>query len=130
MYYSINSLPFEIYILVLLFLIVGGIYGIFDMRKKRPGHPMIWVLPFGILEGVSLLVYRCSLEFTTNALFQKISHIFALTSVSLLLITFVVTFFIAHKRNYTNKEKLKELRPLMICCAIIVVICFAYLIFG
>ena len=128
MYYIINSLPFEMYIFILLFLIVGSVYAIFDMRKNRPGHPMIWLFPFGILEGISLLVYRCALEFTKNVVFQKVAHFFADANACLCFIAFVVTFIIAHKRNYTNKKKVKELLPLMIGCVIIVIICFISLV--
>ena len=128
MYHIINSLPFQIYILILLAAIVGGVYGIFDMHKNRSGHPMIWSIPFGILECILLILYRCSFELTTNVFFQKLTEILAIMGVILFFTSLIVTFIIANKNNYINKKRLKELLPLMICCVIIILICFLSLV--
>lgn len=125
----INSLSFETYIFIVILLFLGSIFGIYDMRKKKPGHPMTWVLPFSIFLCASLILYRCSLELTNNQIFQEITHIVTIISIICFFISFIITFAIAHKNNYTDKEKLNKLLPLLIGCIIIMIICFVPLLF-
>lgn len=125
----INALSFETYIFIIILLFFGSIFGIYDMRKKKPGHPMIWVLPCSMFLCLSLILYRCSLELTSNQIFQEITHIVTIISVVCFFISFIITFAIAHKNNYTDKEKLKRLLPLLICCIVIMLICFVPLLF-
>lgn len=119
----VNLMPFEMYIFVLLFALGLCIYGIYEMRTKQPEHPMVWMLPFGIFADIALVVYRCSVELTENLKFQQIADIIATISAVLFLISFIVTFIIAHKKHYTNAEKFKKVKPVLIFCGVGILIC-------
>ena len=128
MRYIINTLSFESYIFVLAALFFGSIFGIYDMRKKKPGHPMTWVLPFSMELCIALALNRCALELTTNHLFQQITDIIAIVSVICFFLSFVITFILAYKKDYVDKEKFKKIMPLLIGCIIIMAICFGSLV--
>ena len=124
MSYFINSLPFELYILILVAALGCSIYGIFYMRKNQSGHPMIWVLPFCIFLSCVLAVNRIIQEFTNNFFMQEIVNIVTLASVGCFFISFFTTFISAYKKDYVDKEKFKKLAPMLIMCIIVMLICF------
>lgn len=122
MYEIINSSPFETYSLILLFIFGGSIFSIFEMRKKRPGNPTVWIFPFAMLMSVSLFIYRCAIEFTTNRLFQEITDYFASICVALCLLSVLITVIFAYRGGYVNKDKVKKLVPIVIVGFVFIVL--------
>lgn len=123
MYEIIDSLPFEAYSMLLLFIFGGSVLSIFEMRKKRPGNPTVWIFPFSMLMSVSLFFYRFAIEFTTNQNFQQITDYIASICVALCLLSVVVTVIFAYRSGYVNKDKFKKLVP-------IIIIGFVFIAFG
>ena len=128
MSYIVNSMSFETYIFVLLVSLGLGIYGIYEMRTKQPGHPMIWMIPFWIFADIALIVFRCSIELTENLIFQKVADVMATIGSVLFLISFIVTFIIAHKKHYTNAERFEKVKPVLIFCGVGVLVCAVLII--
>lgn len=122
MFYIVNLLPFELYVLILICISGGLVFSIFDIRKKRPGHPAIWIIPFGMLECIFLLFYRCSLELSTNVVLQKVTNILSLIGIGLFFASLIITFIIAYKKNYINREKFKKLMPTFIAGIILMLL--------
>ena len=114
MFNTINSFPFETVCLFLLFVIIGSIFSIIEMRKKRPGNPTIWIFPFAILMGISLLIDKCAIALTTNAIFQKVSSCITSVCVVMFFLSVIVTVTLAYNKGYINKEKSKNLIPIFI----------------
>ena len=120
----VNSIPLVPYLIFMAGLFFGFIYSIYDVKKRTPGHPMIWIFPFGMLLCLSCFLNRYALEATVNDLFQQITDIAVHISVAGFALSFLITFIFAYKKNYVKKEKLKKLAPLLIGCIIIMLICF------
>ena len=129
MYYIVNSMPFPMYILVLTSVFVLSIYGIYEMRVKKPGHPMIWTMPFAMLTSICLIVYRCATEFSLAIHLQQILNIITIVSVILFSISLIVSFIIADKKNYTAKgKKAKYAKSTLISSLVVAVICIIFII--
>ena len=129
MYYIVNSMPFPMYILVLTSAFVLSIYGIYEMRVKKPGHPMIWTMPFAMLTSICLIVYRCATEFSLAIHLQQILNIITIVSVILFSISLIVSFIIADKKNYTAKgKKAKYAKSTLISSLVVAVICIIFII--
>ena len=99
MYNIVSSMSFPVYMLVAVgaFVLLG--YGIYDMRKKQPGHPMIWSLPFAMFADSCLIIYRCTIEFSRNIILQNVFDIASIISGMLFVIALIVTFIIADKKK-------------------------------
>lgn len=122
MYEIINSMPFGLYVFVLLIGLGCLIYSIFDMRKKQPGNPTIWILPFGITVDIMLVVYRLTIEFAQNNTVQDIAKIILIVSAVLFIISIFATFILANKKGYIDSEPLKKIMPTLKGCAIALII--------
>lgn len=123
MYRIVSSIPFEIFVLIFLLLIGGSVFCMFDIQKSHPNHPVIWVFPFSIFMSIVLIIDKCVFEFSKNSQLQKILDKMTIVAVILFFISFIITFIIACKKNYVDKEKLKNIIPLFICCGIVILIC-------
>lgn len=122
MYQILNFLPFELYIIVLLIGLGCLVSGIFIMKKKQPGNPMIWMLPFGIMTDISLIAYRLTIELTLDNVFQETTKIVLILSVILFICSLFVTFNLAIKQNYIDSEPLKQIMPTLRGCGIALII--------
>ena len=128
MYYIVNSMPFPMYILVLASAFLLSIYGIYEMRVKKPGHPMMWTMPFAMLASVCLIAYRCATEFSFNINLQRMLNIITIVSIVLFVISIIVTFIIADKKNYTAKgKKGKYSKSTLISSCVAAVICIIFI---
>lgn len=131
MYYIVNSMSFPIYILVLASAFVLSIYGIYEMHEKKPGHPMIWTMPFAMLTSVCLIAYRCTTEFSLDINLQRMLNIITIVSIVFFAISIIVTFIIADKKNYTAKgKKAKHAKSTLISSGIAFVIGLIVIIIG
>ena len=129
MYYIVNSMSFPMYILVLASAFIFSIYGIYEMRVKKPGHPMIWTMPFAMLTSVCLIAYRCATEFSLDINLQRILNIITIISIVFFVISVIVTFIIADKKNYTAKgKKAKYAKSTLISSLVVAVICIIFII--
>ena len=128
MYYIVSSMSFSAYLIVAIIALMFAIYGIYEMHTKKPGHPMIWMLPFAIVTDVFLIIYRCTLEFSTNVNLQETMNILTIVSIVLFVISLIVTFIIASKKNYTAQgKKAKQTRSTLISCGIVAVISIIFI---
>ena len=119
----------ELYIFILISAIVVAFYEMYNMKSKKSGDPTIWMFPFMIVASVSLIIKRCVNEFSTNIAFQKISNIGATISTLMFFIVFITTYIIAYRNNYIDKEKLKKLKPLIVSCLLIMLVCMVYIFY-
>lgn len=123
MHYLFSSMSIELYIFILICGILFSIYAVYDMKKKKSRHPMIWIFPVIILLCISFIMYKCAIELTTNTVFQNITDLMACISSVMFVISFIVTFILAYKNNYVDKEKLKKMKTPIIICLLIILIC-------
>ena len=131
MYYIVSSMSFPVYMLVTIGVFILAFFSIFDMRKKKPGHPMIWMLPFAMITDAFLIAYRCIIEFSANTNLQKGFYIATIVSIILFVISTIVTFIIADKKNYTAKgKKAKYAKSTLISSGIAFVIGVMVIIIG
>lgn len=119
----------ELYIFIFVLAILAALSEIYHMKRKKSGDPTIWIFPFLILTSVAFIIKKCAMELTTNIAFQKASDIGATISAIILFIVFIVTYIIAYKNNYINTEKLKKLKPLLVACLLIFLICSIYVLY-
>lgn len=129
MSFLFGSISIEVYIIVFLLVILASISEIYNIKKNKAGNPTIWCFPFLILTSVSFILKRCSMELTTNMVFQSVADICATICAILFLIVFAITYIIAYKKGLINVEKLKKLKPLIIACLLIVIICTTYVLY-
>ncbi len=128
MYYIVNFMSFPVYLIVAIIALAFAIYGIHEMHTKKPGHPMIWILPFAIVADVFLIIYRCTFEFSADVNLQKIMNVLTIVSIVLFVISIIVTFIIADKKNYTAQgKKAKQARATLISCGIVAVISIIFI---
>ena len=105
MSYIFNSMPFELYVFGLIAVIIVSPYAMYETHKLKPGHPIIWIIPFADLAAVGMILYRCALELTDNQLFQNITDVISIITGVLFVISFIVTVIIANKKGYTSKTE-------------------------
>lgn len=113
-------------ILFILVLILSPL-GIYEMHKKKHGHPMIWILPFGDIFAASVLIHKYAVNCTNHLMFQKISNISEIIFGIIWCIVLCVTFYIADKQGYTNKSKMPKMKQTLIACGIGLVICSVFI---
>lgn len=129
MSFLFGSMSIELYIIVFILVILASISEIYNMKKNKTGNPIIWVFPFLILTSVSFILKKCSMELTTNMVFQKVADISATICAVIFFIVFVITYIIAYKKGHITVEKLKKLKPLIIACLLIMIICTTYVLY-
>lgn len=129
MSFLFGSMSIEKYIIIFILVILASISEMYNMKNKKSGNPTIWVFPFLILTSVLFILKKCSMELTTNMVFQKVSGISATISAVIFFIVFAITYIIAYKKGYINVEKIKKLKPLIIACLLIISICTAYVMY-
>ena len=129
MFYLINSISFEMYIIIFILVILASISEIYNMKKNKIGDPIIWVFPFLILASVLFILKKCSMELTTNMVFQKVSDISATISAVIFFIVLAITYIMSYKKGYINVQRLKKLKPLIITCLLIILICNVYVLY-
>lgn len=128
MYYIVSSMSFPTYIVVALIALILAIYGIYEMHTKKPGHPMIWMLPFAIVADIFLIAYRCAIEYSTNTTLHKFINITTIASLVIFIISFIVTFIIADKKHYTAQgKKGKYAKSTLISSCIVAVVCIIFI---
>lgn len=128
MYSFLISIPFWVYVL-LFFVVLGvSIYSYRDIKSKHPDNPMVWIIPFLILIFGAFVVHKYAIEFTTNLLFQQISYTVNLVAFVLFFLSFIITFIIAHKKNYTDKNLVKNGLPVIIVSFCITIVSLVFLV--
>ena len=114
MFSFIISIPFWVYLL-LFFIVLGvSVYSYHDMKSKYHDNPMVWIIPFLLLTLSAFVAYKYAIDFTSNLLFQQISNIVTLVFFVMFILSFVITFAIAHKKNYTDKMLEKKAIPVAV----------------
>lgn len=121
MYSFLISIPFWIWLILFIFVLGICIYSYRDIKAKHNDNPMVWIIPFLILIFVAFMAHKYSIEFTNHSQFQQISYTSTIVAFVLFFLSFIITFIIAHKKNYTDKNLVKNVLPVIIvsfCIAI------------
>ena len=129
MSFLFGSMSIEMYIIIFILVIFVSVSEIYNMKKNKIGDPTMWFFPFLILTSFLFILKKLSMELTTNILFQKVTDISATISAVISFIVFIVTYIFAYKKGYINVEKLKKLKPMIIACLLIMLICTAYVLY-
>ena len=124
----VNILPFETYILVLLAILCFFVYSIFSIKKNKPQDKSIWIFPFWIFTIITLIIYRCSLEFSVNIIFQKISFILVVIGIILFFLSIFVGIIIGYIQKPEKRSFVKKLIPIFILGFVLICIGTIFLI--
>lgn len=123
--FTIVDLPLLPFLACVVVMVVLMIYAFFKEKREDPkkvSRHLIW--PF--LPMISMLVlYRCVHEANArvNEMFIKIVDIsFAVVAV-LCLIAAGFVGYLSYKRGYADVEKMKLLKPILICWVVWLAIC-------
>ena len=106
------------------------IYGIIDMKKKKPEHPFINAL-YGILVlGLYTVPYRAIKEYSTNLLLVNVSQYLMWLLLAIVLILFIYFAYLAYKKGFIDEKGKRLLRNILLPCAIVIAICVVVIVFA
>ena len=126
MSFLFSSISIETLVIVFILAIIAAVSEIYNMKKNNVKNPTILFFPCLILTLALAIWNNLSVELTTNVLFQKATNIGAIISAVLSLVVLLVTSIFSYKNGYMNIEKVKKLKPLIISCLIIILMCMAF----
>lgn len=121
--FTLYDLPVELFAIVLLFLIPLGIYEYIRFHKQNPGNPLNKMTLVSIPALVILFFQKLVYSITDDTDIIKTVNIITITSISLFFIAFAITWILAYKRGYIDKEALNRRKPLFKTCGIVIAIC-------
>ncbi len=125
--FNLNDLPVELFAVALLFLIPLGIYEYIRFHKQNPGNPLNKMTLFSLLLLVIVFSKNFVYSITDDTNIIKTVDIINIIYLTLFAIAFAITWTLAYKRGYIDKEALNRRKPLFKTCGIVIVICIIIL---
>lgn len=128
MSYFFNSMPIGLYS---IFVIIVGcifIYGINDMKKKKPGHPFTNALYFLLVLGLYTIPYRVIQAYSQNLLLINMSSYILWILGIVTLFAFIYFAYIAYRHNYLDEKGKQLMRNIVLPCSIVFIICIIVII--
>ena len=123
-----NSMPIGLYS---IFVIIVGcifIYGINDMKKKKPGHPFTNALYFLLVLGLYTIPYRVIQAYSQNLLLINMSSYILWILGIVTLFAFIYFAYIAYRHNYLDEKGKQLMRNIVLPCSIVFIICIIVII--
>lgn len=128
MNFLFNNLSLGAYSVIIIFFGVVLIYGIIDMKKKKPRHPFINALYGLLIVGFYTIPYRFIKEYSSNLILKNISEQIMMVIMFSFLITFVYFAYLAYKKGFLDEKGKQLMCSAIIPCAIIFVICVVIIV--
>lgn len=128
MNYLFNNLSLETYSIIIFIFGVILIYGIIDMKKKKPGHPFVNALYGLLIVGFYTIPHRFIKEYSSNIILKNISEQIMLIIMFFFLITFVYFAYLAYKKGFMDERGRQLICNTIIPCAIIFIICVVIIV--
>ena len=130
MFNFFNSMSLFPYSIMILICAIFFVYGIIDMKKKKPGHPFINAL-YGILVlGLYTVPYKAIKEYSPNSLLINMSQYLMWLLLAVVLILFVYFAYLAYKKGFIDEKGKRLLRNTLLPCAIVFAICVVVIVFA
>ena len=123
-----NSMPIGLYS---IFVIIVGcifIYGINDMKKKKPGHPFTNALYFLLVLGLYTIPYRVVQAYSQNLLLINMSSYILWVLGIVTLFAIIYFAYIAYRHNYLDEKGKQLMRNIVLPCSIVFIICIIVII--
>lgn len=129
MSYFFNSMPIGLYS---IFVIIVGcifIYGINDMKKKKPGHPFTNALYFLLVLGLYTIPYRVVQAYSQNLLLINMSSYILWVLGIVTLFAIIYFAYIAYRHNYLDEKGEQLMRTIVLPFTVVVLVGVAFIIF-
>lgn len=128
--YFYSETPFWLYSIIIILGGLGLLYGIKDMKRKKPGHPFINALYFLLFIGLYTIPHRFINDYSQNLLLIIISKYVMWVVVILFFVAFVYFAYSAYKRGFLDKKGEKLIRNTVIPCTIVFVVCVMIIVYA
>lgn len=128
--YFYSETPFWLYSIIIILGGLGLLYGIKDMKRKKPGHPFINALYFLLFIGLYTIPHRFINDYSQNLSLIIISKYVMWVVVILFFVAFVYFAYSAYKRGFLDKKGEKLIRNTVIPCTIVFVVCVMIIVYA
>lgn len=121
--FTMNDLSVGMFAVALMVLIPVGIYEYRTFEKKNPGDPMNKMILLAIPMILMIFFKKYIDEVSANTNFSWIVGILALASGVLFFLGLAISWTLSYKRGYIDKNRVKQVMPVVKTCALIVALC-------
>lgn len=121
--FTVADLPIGMLAVALMVLIPVGIYEYLTFEKKNPGDPMNKMILLAIPMMLMIFFKKYIDEVSANTNFSWIVGILALASGVLFFLGLAISWTLSYKRGYIDKNRVKQVMPVVKTCALIVALC-------
>ena len=120
--YLFSHMSLLSYSIVILIVGIIFVYGLIDMKKKKPGHPFTNAL-YGILVlGLYTVPYRVIQECSANLLLINLSRNLLYVLSAIVLVLFIYFAYLAYKKGFLAEKEKQLLRNTLLPCGIVIAI--------
>lgn len=123
MYRLFSSMSFTSYTIVVALVIVFSIYSIFDLNKKKPGHPYKYLFYCMIPMMIVAFFYRYVHEFEVSFFWINLIDVISLILVISMFVVLGYSSYLAYKRGYISEQGKRLLKSTLIPCVVVFVLC-------
>lgn len=130
MNYFYSATPLWLYSIIIILSGLGLLYGIKDMKRKKPGHPFVNALYFLLFVGLYTIPHRFINEKSQNPTLIIISKYVMWIVVILFFVAFVYFAYSAYKHGFLDAKGKKLIHNTVIPCTIVFVVCVLIIVYA